>query len=408
MRKKLVLFIIVMVTIVNLISGVFIFLNIQFMKIPEVSTKVDIVKVGSDEGVAEVSFTVFNSNGFDVVVENVKVVMRTSNGTRVGYMEINGGVIPSWGHRVFNGSFVVDFHGCNPRFLNTRITGDVGVNIGFIRKTMPLSVTVVSILGDAENIFTSPALKVDVDFSEITQKGVNVTLMVDAYNPNMFDIVVSSTLVEIRNETGGVVGDLRLPGFCLSAKETTWVNGSGMISIEALNAEVLTMNMSTVVSAIIAGFNESLSFYVETRVETPDLETLLSSKFPTEAIIRGDYRFSLRGFVDEITIDVYNPNNIELMAKDVTVLIARSDHNKRCVIATCDIADSIIKANTTTTLKGEVVIPYRKLLIPPLDGRFIPDWLEVTVRANVTIQGLNKYIWVGVTGCQDIRLWTLD
>ncbi|RLF30729.1 MAG: hypothetical protein DRM98_06405, partial [Thermoplasmata archaeon] len=65
MRKKLVLFIIVMVTIVNLISGVFIFLNIQFMKIPEVSTKVDIVKVGSDEGVAEVSFTVFNSNGFD-------------------------------------------------------------------------------------------------------------------------------------------------------------------------------------------------------------------------------------------------------------------------------------------------------------------------------------------------------
>jgi len=56
MRKKLVLFIIVMVTIVNLISGVFIFLNIQFMKIPGVSTKVDIVKVGSDEGVAEVSW----------------------------------------------------------------------------------------------------------------------------------------------------------------------------------------------------------------------------------------------------------------------------------------------------------------------------------------------------------------
>jgi len=390
MKKKLVLFIIVMVTIVNLISGVFIFLNIQFMKIPEVSTKVDIVKVGSDEGVAEVSFTVFNSNGFNVVVKNVKVVMRTSNGTRVGYMKINGGVIPSWGHRVFNGSFVVDFHGCNPRFLNTKITGDVGVNIGFIKKTMPLSVTVVSALEDVENIFTPPVLKVDVDFSEITQKGVNVTLMVDAYNPNMFDIVVSSTLVEIQNETGFNVGEISLPWFYLSPGETTRVNGSGVIVIEALNADALLVNMSSIVSMRIVGFNQSLPFHVESIVNIPDLETLLPSKFPTEAIIRGDYRFSLRGFVDEVTTDVHNPNNVEFIAEDITVLIARSDYNKRCVIGSCTIGETVVKANTTTTLKGEVVIPYRKLFIPPVGDRFIPDWLEVTVRANVTIHGLNK------------------
>ncbi|HIH00032.1 MAG TPA: hypothetical protein HA258_05560 [Thermoplasmata archaeon] len=41
---------------------------------------------------------------------------------------------------------------------------------------------------------------------------------------------------------------------------------------------------------------------------------------------------------------------------------------------------------------------------PRLGEHFIPDQLQVVLRSNVTIQGLNQTIWIGVIGYQDFPI----
>jgi LEA14-like dessication related protein len=251
-------------------------------------------------------------------------------------------------------------------------------------------------------------MKIKISFGEITQKHVNISFAIDVYNPNNLDVSVKDIQLEIKNETSFVVGEFILPDTVITGKENTSIIGTGMIDIESLNADELTVNMASTVIGHIAGYDKSIPVNVTATVVTPDLKDLLPSKFPTEAIIKGDYHMSLRGLIGEITFKTNNPNNIEFIVKDITLTVYRVDKRTKREVAVGSIEDGVLKANSTTTLEGRVIIPYRRLIIPPLGGELIPNYLEIEIKANLSVKGLNSYFWVAMSAYQDLHIIKKD
>jgi len=77
---------------------------------------------------------------------------------------------------------------------------------------------------------------------------------------------------------------------------------------------------------------------------------------------------------------------------------------EKTFVGETSLEEGIVKAQSREDFCGQLVIPYSKLLT--MTGkRLLPDQMLITIRANVTIPGINQTIWVGVTGYQDFRLF---
>jgi hypothetical protein len=160
----------------------------------------------------------------------------------------------------------------------------------------------------------------------------------------------------------------------------------------------MTLNGDIIV--FVAGIRKSMNLSVNADIVPPRIEKLLSD-LPTEASLNGKYKYTLRGGLhDQISFEIKNPNKLTLLATDITVKIYRIDKNKTRLISNGTLADGVITPQNTTILQGDMFIPLSQLR-PRLGERFIPDRLQVVLRANITIQGLNQTIWIGVIGYQD-------
>ena len=407
-RKKIIYLLLVIFFLINVVAAAFIFINIQTMKAPDTTIKIEVTEMDSEKAVVQTIIDVYNPNDFEIAFKNIKIITTIPNGDEVSRMLTEGGVISPNRNKIFTSFSYPMFNGQSPKQLQSKITGDIGLKLWFIEKTIPFSMNVITSVGDLLENLVSPEIDIDVSFGEITQKNIDFILDVKAYNPNTFNISLKNILIELKNESNEIVGNLSLPNSVISALESAHIIGNGTIAIEALNAKSINISMSGMAVTNMAGYNKSLDINIETKINAPDLGNLLASKVPTDAVIRGDYRVSPNGLVDDITLEAHNPNNIDFIAKDITVTICRIDKNSRREVASGKIENGVLKANNNTSLEGEVVIPYRKLFLPALGIGFIPDWLEVTIRANITIEGLNSYFWVGMVGYQDFHPFRQD
>jgi hypothetical protein len=146
-----------------------------------------------------------------------------------------------------------------------------------------------------------------------------------------------------------------------------------------------------------------MNLSVDADIVPPRLEQLLSD-LPTEASLTGKYRYTLKnGLRDQIVFEVSNPNKLTFLATDITVKIYRIDRNKTRLISNGTLENGVITPQNITHLEGEMFIPLTKLW-PRLGERFIPDRLQVTLRANITIPGVNQTIWIGMIGYQDFPI----
>jgi len=215
---------------------------------------------------------------------------------------------------------------------------------------------------------------------------------------------INNSSINIETETGKNVGFLTLEDSILSAKSTEKIKSSGILLVEALNAEMVTINISATAKAKIADFNKSLPFYAEIKMNVPDIGTLLSSDSPFDVIIKGDFKLSMDGLTAEMTLEINNPNKIALEAKDVIVSLYEVNNDIKQLIGECKLNDGIIEKENTTVLKGKTVIPYSRL-ITPKDGNIIPEGIQMMARGNITIQGLNQFIWIGFGGYQHLHFF---
>lgn len=391
-----------MMIIINLIVAALLFLDIRMFQAPETTISIDIIEINSEEAILQTTIDVNNRNTFGVITKNLEVVTTTPDGVGVSKVMIEGGEIPPNENRTFTATATIAFDGHSPKLLTTRLTGNIGVNIGFIQKTIPIAINIVSSVEDVIKELAPPVVHLEADFGEITQESINVTGVIDVYNPNTFDIFIEDITAFITTETGKKVGNLNVTSGVITAKSSKELDSNGTILIDALNAKILFVNISGAAGAKVAGINKSLQFSVEAQIKVPDLGMFLSD-LSTDAVISGDYRLSINGLIDTTIFEVYNPNKISLLAENITVGMYRIDNDEEQLIAECSLGGGIIKAENVTTFRGELTIPYHKLL-PIRAGRLIPDWLKIIVRANLSIPGINYSIRVGVIGYQDFRL----
>lgn len=402
MRKKIIILLLAVVTIINIITAAFIFFDIQIMQTPEVVIEIEVVEVTSEEAILHTIIEINNPNDFEIVAKNLEIVTTTPNGYVVTRALIEGGTINSHEKKIFTKDVIISFDGHRPELLTTKITGEVGANLWFIKKTIPLNIGVITSIENLIDELATPNVDITVDFAELTTKGINITALMDVYNPNSFDIFVRDVSVDIVTGEGKKIGNVDvIGGGVVAAKDYLQINSSGNILFEALNAEILVINMSGVAGAKIAGFEKNLSFNIQTKIIVPDLEEIILSKDkPTILSIRLDEKFTLKGFVFYVGIEIDNSYKVDLILKDMIFSIYTVVDDTLHLISETDKIDEIlVKAGTSELSSCEILIPFSKILTI----FWSTDSIMVSARGNVTIKGVNQSIFIEIRGYQSIH-----
>ncbi|HWR27016.1 MAG TPA: LEA type 2 family protein [Candidatus Thermoplasmatota archaeon] len=399
--KKIIVIILVAATILNIVAGAFLFLDIQQMDIPETTLALEIITITTDEAVLQTTLSINNHNSFPVILQNITMITTDENGETINHLTMPGGETKAHENRSFTTTANIRFDGSLPTHLTSRLTGTFGtIFFGIIKKTFPLKFTIETSLNNILEQFTLPHIHLAANFSDITQEGINFTGVIEITNPNTIDISVENLSADITTETGIPVGTVTIQGETIPAKTTKQLTGSGWILLKALNAVSLRMTLTGDIIISIAGIRKPMNISLEADIIPPYLGQLLSD-LPTEASLTGVYTYTLKdGLHDEVTFTIKNPNKLTLLANDITVQIYRVDGTKTRMISNGTLPDGFIAPQSTTVLQGDMFIPLTQLW-PRRGERFIPDQLQVILRSNVTIQGFNQTIWIGVIGYQD-------
>jgi len=405
-RKLAVVIIIIALLVINIIVSALIFWDIQLIESPEITIEIDLLEINPDEAIIQTTLSVGNPNPFTLIVQNLEIIITTPTGIEVTRMLLDGGEIGSNRNKTFISSSSIGFDGQSPEELISTITGTVGVKfLGFIKKSLPLTVNVITSLGDTIKNLAAPTINIQGEFGEITTEGVDFTGIIDTTNPNSFDIYIENLSLQIDTETGENVGHLDIEGGIIPAKESKRLTAEGRIIIEALNAEELIINLEGVAGVRVAGINKSLPFSSEIRLKIPQLDEIFSTITPTDVVIKADSKITRQGFVSDLVLEIDNPNKIPLVARNITFSILRVDNDDQQLIGESIVEEAMVDSQNTTEVTTQIVMPYLKLFFSRGHG-FLPDYLLLTVRANITIPGLDFALWVGVSGYQDLHLFT--
>jgi LEA14-like dessication related protein len=402
--KKLIVIILVLATILNIMGGAFIFLDIQTMNIPETTLRLELINITADEAILQMTISFNNQNSFSIFLQNLTIQTITDNGEVINHLFIEGGETKSHENKTFTATTSVRFNGSPPNQLTSRVTGIFGtLFLGMIKKTLPLKFTIVTALNNIINQFSLPQIQLKANFSKITQERVNFTSIIEVTNPNSIDIAMENISVNIDTNTGTHVGTVTIQGNTIPGKTTKQLTGIGSVLLKALDAKTLHMALHADVTILIAGMKKTMNLSIGAEIIPPRLEQLLSD-LPTDVSLTGKYKYTLKeGIHDQIIFEIKNPNKLTFLATNITVKIYRIDKNNTRLICNGTLADGVITPRNTTIIQGDMVIPLSQLW-PRTGERLFADRLQVILRANITIQGLNQTIWIGVIVYQDFPL----
>lgn len=404
MRKKLIAILFVIITIIYIFMGALLFLNIQLMETPGIIIKVEVTDVNSEEAILHTIVDINNPNSFEIVTKNLEIVTTTADGYEVARLSFKGGEIGSHRKKIFTEDVFVTFNGHSPELLTSKITGEVGANVLFIQKTIPLNIGVVTSIENLINGISVPRMNVMVEFDEITTEGIKLNATMDVYNPNTFEIYIENISTEIETDKGKKVGNIDVIGGVITAEDYLKLNSSGTILFEALNAEMLVVNISGVAGAKIVGFQKNLPFNIQTRIMVPDLEELILSKDkPTILAIMVDGKFTLKGYLLNIILKVNNTYKIDLIFRNIVCKAYTVSDDEHHLIGEEDETENIIaKVGATGQSSCEILVPFSRLLS---SFDWSTDWLMISVSAKITIEGVDQSVLFEIRGYQDIHLF---
>jgi LEA14-like dessication related protein len=346
MRKKIITILIVVTIIYIIVSGL-LFLNIQFMESPEIIVEIEITELNSEVAILHTVVNIDNPNGFDMITKDLKFVTTTPDGYEIANVIIKGGKIDSNSKKTFTKDIQIALNGRSPKQLITKMTGEVGANILFIEKTIPLNFGVVTSIEKLLDGITTPSLSISIDFEDMTTDGIDLSANISVYNPNSFEIFVKDIEGELVADTGKKVGNIDILG------------------------------------------------------DVPDLEELLLSKdSPAYLSIYLDEKFTLRGIVFDIGLEINNSYKIDLLIKDIRVAIYTvADDANRLIGERENIGDLLALSGSSGYSSCEILVPYLKILPTGI----FADWMMASVSGKVTISGVNQSVFIEIRGYHSLH-----
>ncbi|HUS99802.1 MAG TPA: hypothetical protein VMY59_05725 [Candidatus Thermoplasmatota archaeon] len=124
--KKLIVLILVSATILNIVAGAFIFLDIQIMNVPETNLTIELINITADEAILQTTLRVNNQNSFSIYLQNLTMVTVTDRGDVINNLSIKGGETKAHENKTFTATTSIRFNGSLPDQLTSRITGTFG------------------------------------------------------------------------------------------------------------------------------------------------------------------------------------------------------------------------------------------------------------------------------------------
>ena len=403
MKKTLFTLILAVLFIINIVVAAFIFVDIQVLTFPETTIRIDIVEINSDEIIIRHNLQLYNPNSFEMILKDFQIVATTTDGEEVTNLTIEGGSVPGQTQKNFSGSGLITMKGKLSGLLSSNIKGIIGLNIlGIVKKTVPLELTVLTSLKDALKKIALPTIGVRAEFGTITRHAINLSTHIDVSNPNPFGMFIKTFSLDITTETGDSVGSFVIAGSQIPAESAVTLEGSGSVKIEALNAKKLLISLDAEAGANIAGINKSLPITAAIEITIPDLNDFIPADTPLELSLGVDLQRIRGGLKGNMTIEVYNPTKIPLIASDLVVLYYGVKNNQKYYVAEGSMESGELTPEGTTYLYGDIVLMYSKLLNFSAGG-FLPDMVFAQLRASISIPGVNLKIPVAIGSYIDFK-----
>jgi LEA14-like dessication related protein len=402
MRKKI-LILFVIIAIFYIIIGALLLINIQLMESPDILVEIEVTELSSEKAVLHSVINVYNPNSFDVIVKNLNIEITTQEGFEVANVLIEGGKITSNGNKIFIEDINIEFNGNSPEHLISKISGDVGVSILFIEKTIPLKVGIVTSIENLLNELAAPSISITTNIEDITTENVNLSAELTAYNPNAFDMYIKEISAEIETDTGEIVGSLDISGGVIAGKDYSDLDASGWLLLKAFNAKKLIINIGGTAGANIAGFEKDIPLDISTVINIPDLEEILLPKEnPTVLSIKVDGKLTLKGFLCNAELIVNNTFKVDLVLRDTTIKLYAVDGDNEKKLGDAFIEEEIVvNAGNVKNVSCEIIVPFSKLISSNI---LSADYQMILVSADLTVRGIDSAVYLQIKGYQDMHL----
>jgi len=404
MKRNIKLVLLILVATIYIIAGALLFFNIQSMEAPEIIINIEVGEINSETAVLNTKMDIYNPNGFEIVTENLLFVTTTPDGYEIANSLIEGGKIGAKQRKTFSEEFVFSFNGKSPDLLISKITGNIGANIFFLQKTIPLNVGIITSLENLIDELTIPSIDTSIEVLDITNEGIEINATLDVYNPNEFEINIGNISNNIETKAGKKIGSVDIAGASIPGKQKVKINVKGMLLLEAFNEKNIELNLSGKVGATIAGFEKNLSFNIKSKIIIPDVEQLLFSEDnPTILSVKIKGKFTLRGYLFEIIMEVDNTYKVDLIFRDSTSELYYVKNGYHQFIGRCNkIDDIIVKSGEKDITHCDILVPYSKFF--SIDRQ--TDWIMNAVTSKISIVGVNQSAFFEVRGYQEINIIT--
>lgn len=396
MNRKIIAVLLVVLFIIDIVAAALLFINIQVLAFPDMTVRVDVIEINTDEVILHHDLQLYNPNSFEMILKDFQIVATTTQGEEVANLTVDGGAIPGLSQKNFTGDDRVVMKGSLSGLLSSTITGVVGFNLfGIVTKTIPLEVTVLISLKEALKKIALPEIAMRAEFGTITRRAVNLTAEMDVTNPNPVSMTINTFIVNITTETGKNVGEFIVPGSQIPPESSVTLTGHGTVQIEALNAKKLFIDLYANAGIQIAGLDKSLPFSTTIEIAIPDLNQYLPPDKPLELSLGVDLQRATGGLKGNMTLEVFNPTKIPLVASDIVVWYYVVKDNEKYFVAKGSLGTGELVPEDTTFFYGEIMLLYSKMLRTPAGG-LVPDEVFAQLRTNVTLPGITYFVPVAI------------
>jgi hypothetical protein len=402
--KKIFVILVAIFTIINVVIAVIIFADIEIISAPKTDVFINVAEVGAESILIEASIKMTNSNNFEISLTEMEIVSTTKDDTNIGNITIEGGNIPADSTREFTVNETINFKGDDFSELKSEITGKIAVTfLGFIKKTIPIEITVHTSIDELIENFQAPTLTVNADFDTLTNEGLNFTATIEVYNPNDLEFGIDQLSVIAKTENSTEVGRLSIMGDAIKPKESATFQSTGSIMFDALDANILIFTIEGIARGKVGGIEKSISFKTDTKVVIPDIIDFIFKNEKIDFQIPVQFKLRLNGIHSTVGFKIYNPSEIPLVGKDLICSIFRLDGEKMTLLAQKNMETCSIAPKNRVCVKTEMTIPYLKFFI---SGSFkiLPDWIILRIDGNFSIAGTRQAFPISLNAYVDPHL----
>jgi hypothetical protein len=390
-KKTLIKLLTIILLIVNIVVAIFIFVDIEIIKTPKTEVFVNILEVNSEEIILETTIKMSNPNSFEISFNELILKTSTRDDKKIGEIIFDGGKIPSYDSQTFYSQDKIYFQEEGDfSIIKNLITGKIGVSfLGFIKKTIPLEVSVIVSVKEIIDSLDIPDINMELGFENITKEGIEFKVNVEIFNPTKIEFGIDEFSIIAKTEENEEVGRLVIFGDVVGPEKSAIFTSKGSLNYNALDSNKIIFTLNGIARGKIGGLEKKINISTDAELIIPDISEFIFKNQPIEFQIPVQFKLRLRGIVSTVGFKIFNPSQIPLEGRDLVCNIYRIDGDKKTLLGEAEMAPCLIAPEGRVCSKTEIVIKYRTFFFSG-NLKLIPDWIVLNIDGHFSIAGTRQ------------------